>query len=412
MGEITTDYDAIVIGSGPAGLMAAGEIGKGNKRVLLLEKNKVLGKKLLISGSGQCNFTHDGDIKDFETRYGDNVKFLKKAFQVFDNQDAKRFFEAYGIALTIRENKKVFPKTQKSETIRDALVAHCKKYGVTIRCEQEVVSISKALDGYTVHLTDGTTYTSQYVIVATGGNTYPITGSTGAGYAFAEQLGHRIITPKPALTYVTTHEKQFVPLSGIAFPHASMRAWREDKLLFERQGSLLFTHKGVSGPLVLDSTRWLRAGDKLEVNFMYPQTYQEVRDAFAQAIANRGKEHILTYLTKTCGLIKSFATVVCQESGISEQLTCAQVTKVQREALVNTLTRTSLSISGLGGNHVAMVTAGGVHLKEVNPTTMESRKHKGLYFIGEVLDIDGDTGGYNIQAAFSMAHVCAQHITK
>lgn len=407
-----THYHTIVIGAGPAGLMAAGEIGRKNKKVLLLEKNKGTGKKLLISGSGQCNFTHDGNIEDFFEKYGNNQKFLKKAFSLFNNQDAMKFFESYGVALETRENKKVFPKSRKSQSILDALLLHCRKNNVQIKCDKQVVGIEVYDQVFTVETSDGKRYFANHVVVATGGKTYPVIGTTGDGYALAEKLGHAIVEPKPALTYVTTQEKSFVALSGIAFPGAAMSVWRDNKKLFERIGSMLFTHKGLSGPLILDSSRWIQAGDKLEMNFLYPESYETVRKQFANEIPTRGKEQIITYLTKERGLIKSFASLLCQLAEIEEDKSCARMSKEERERLVKLLTKCEFNVSGLGGLHVAMVTAGGVSLKQVNPTTMESRKQKGLYFVGEVLDIDGDTGGYNIQAAFSMAHVCARHITE
>lgn len=405
-------YHTIVIGGGPAGLFAAGEIGKSNKKVLLLEKNQMAGKKLLISGSGQCNFTHAGEIEDFFGRYGKNDKFLKKAFKSFTNQDAMKFFEKLGVALEIRENQKVFPKSKKSSSILEALLLHCRKNNVTIKYEKKVSHLS-VYDGiFTVETEDGKRYFSDHVIIATGGKSYPLTGSTGDGYGLAEMLGHVVVEPKPALTYVTTHEKDFAALSGIAFPNAWMSVWRDEKKMFEKTGSVLFTHKGLSGPLILDSTRWIEAGDKVILNFMHPRTFEEIRSCFAEEIPSRGKEQILTYLTKEQGLIKSFAQLICQLAKVEEDKVCARMSKEERESIVNLLTKCPFNVSGLGGFHAAMVTVGGVSLKQVNPTTMESRKQKGLYFIGEVLDIDGDTGGYNIQAAFSMAHLCASHVVK
>ena len=407
-------YDVIVIGAGPAGLMAAGEVAQTGKKVLLLEKNKSAGKKLLISGSGQCNFTHDGDMSDFENRYGDHYKFLKKAFSVFTNKQTMDFFKRYGVGFEIRENKKVFPNTRKSQTILDALLTHCRKNQVTIMYESQVIEMSNCDNLFKVTTATHTTYLSQAVVVATGGCTYPVTGTTGDGYELAKMLGHTVVNPTPALTYVTTHEKDFAVLSGIAFPNASMKAFRQntDKPLFERSGSLLFTHKGLSGPLILDSTRWIQAGDYLEVNFLNPQTFDSVKREFAEEITLRGKNQLITYLTKEKGLIKSFASLICTLASIDETIVCARLTKVQREELVRLLTKCRFNLSGLGGLHTAMVTAGGVSLKQVNPTTMESRKQPGLYFVGEVLDVDGDTGGYNIQAAFSMGYLCAQHIQK
>lgn len=405
-------YHTIVIGAGPAGLFAALHIAKNNKKVLLLEKNQSPGKKLLISGSGQCNFTHDGDLEAFFDKYGDKGKFLRKSFSVFDNQASMTFFESRGIPLEIRENQKVFPKSLKSQDILDVLLLECKKHNVDLGFQNEVCSIQKYDTMYTVETVAKKRYACDHVVIATGGKSYPHTGSTGDGYVFAKSFGHRIVEPKPALTYVTTHEKSYVPLAGISFPQASITLWRNNKKVLERKGSLLFTHKGLSGPVILDATRWIDPGDQISVNFMYPKSYEEVKKHFAETIPLLGKEQLITYLTKRQNLVKSFASIICQVAGVDETIPCARLTKEQREKVVLLLTKNLFNISGVGGLHAAMVTAGGVHLKEVNPTTMESRKQKGLYFIGEVLDIDGDTGGYNIQAAFSMGYLCAQHISK
>lgn len=402
-------YHTIVIGAGPAGLFAAQSIGKQNKNVLILEKNTQAGKKLLISGSGQCNFTHSGDIEAFFTRYGDQAKFLKKAFGNFTNQDAMQFFHKHGIGLDIRENGKVFPKSGKSQDVLDVLLLKCRKHNVQIKCNQAVKNISTYDKVFAIETTDGNRYFSNNVVVATGGMSYPHTGAQGDGYGFAESLGHTVVTPRPALTYVTTQEKEFAALSGIAVEHAQITVLRNQKQLKVREGSILFTHKGLSGPAILDSTRWIQQGDQLVVNFVYPSTFEQIRNQFTTSLDKCGKESILSYL-RTLELPKSFCQLLCDLNKINAQTPCARIIKKERELLVASLTKRVFNISGLGGLHVAMVTAGGVSLKQVNPTTMESRKLSGLYFVGEVLDIDGDTGGYNIQAAFSTANLCAEHI--
>lgn len=402
-------YNTVVIGAGPGGLFAAQMIGKKNKKVLLLERNKKVGRKLLVSGSGQCNFTHSGEMDVFLTRYGDNAKFLKKALSEFTNQQNIDFFESAGVATEVRENGKVFPKSAKSQDILDALLIKCKKNNVEIETEKEVIHVAEYDQIFAVETADGERYTSDHVVVATGGQSYPVLGCTGRGYEIAQGFGHKIIEPRPALTYVETEENYFKELSGVSFARAQMTVWREEKKVVERIGSLLFTHKGVSGPLILDGSRWMREKDTLTFNFVYPLCYEELKDQFAKEIPNRGSEQIYTYL-KFLELPKNFCKLLCDLAEISPETQCAKLSKVQRQKLVDQLTRCPVKIKNLGGFHIAMVTTGGVHLKEVNPTTMESRKQKGLYFIGEVLDIDGDTGGYNIQAAFSTAYICATHI--
>lgn len=405
-------YHTIIIGAGPAGLFAAQELGRQNQKVLVLEKNQEAGRKLLVSGSGQCNFTHSGSITDFFDRYGEHGKFIKKALVTLTNEDTIRFFENEGVATYTREeNNKVFPKSHKSTDIRGALLQSCKKHNVLMKYNQTVKMI-KVYDGiFTLETELGDRYFSDNVIIATGGKSFPHLGCTGDGYELASSLGHSIVEPRPALTYVTTHERNFCELSGISFKGAHITLWHDKKKITERVGSLLFTHKGLSGPVILDATRWIAPGDQITVNYLYPLGYEEVRKRFSEEIPARGKESIINYL-KNYDLPRSFCEVVCESVGISPEQICARLSKKEREELVTKLTRCEFNLSGTGGMHSAMVTAGGITLKEVNPTTMESRKQKGLYFAGEVLDVDGDTGGYNIQAAFSMGYLCAKSIVK
>ncbi|MGL4362650.1 MAG: NAD(P)/FAD-dependent oxidoreductase [Cellulosilyticaceae bacterium] len=404
-------YSAIVIGSGPAGLFAASQIAKKGLSVLLVEKNNQLGKKLLISGSGQCNVTHDCEIEDFFECYGDKKKFIQKALKSYTNTDLMLFLTSRGIALDIRENKKVFPKTGDSNTILDVLVNECLKYNVNIQTNTEVDSINYEKEIYSINVKNSDVcYQAENVVVATGGITFPKTGSTGDGYVWASDFGHNIINPRSALTYVTTKEKTFADLSGISFPNTHMTIMRDGKKIIDSIGSLLITHKGLSGPLILDSSRWIDSGDKIIINTLYPNSYENVQKQFAAEIPNMGTMRIITYLTKELNLIKNFANHICMIANIEVDTPCSRITKVQRTQILQLLTKLTFEVTGLGGTAVGMVTAGGVDLKQINPTTMESRKQKGLYFIGEVLDIDGNTGGYNIQAAFSTAYLCAKHI--
>lgn len=404
-------YHTIVIGAGPSGLFAAQELGRHNQKVIVLEKNQGAGKKLLVSGSGQCNFTHSGSITEFFNRYGDHGKFIKKALTAFTNEDTIRFFENEGVATVTRENNKVFPKSSKSKDILDTLLLACRKNNVLIKYNQAVKLIKVYDDIFTLETEDGTRYFSNHVVIATGGKSFPHLGCTGDGYVFASSLGHTVVEPKPALTYVTTHERAFCELAGISFKNAHITLWHDQKKVTERIGSLLFTHKGLSGPVILDATRWIVPGDQVTVNYLYPLTYEMARERFAKEIPDRGKELVMNYL-KAYDLPRSFCEVICQSLGIPLDQTSARLSKKEREELVAKLTKCEFNLSGTGGMHSAMVTAGGVALKQVNPTTMESRKQKGLYFVGEVLDVDGDTGGYNIQAAFSMGYLCAKSINK
>lgn len=404
-------YHTIVIGGGPAGLFAAQALGKSQKSILVLERNLKAGRKLLISGAGQCNFTHNGKIEDFFNCYDDKIKFLKKALMNYDNHRVMEFFEGLGVDYQIMPNDKVFPKSMKSQDVLDALLLACQKASVEIKYNQLVVNLSVYDNVFTVETKEGKRYFANHVILSTGGKSYAHLGSDGTGYLLAEKLGHTIVTPRPALTDVRLKTQKFKSLSGVSVQQVEVMIWHELKKVATYVGDLLFTHKGLSGPAIINSSRWMNDGDELTVNFLYPRTYESVREQFTKELAQRGKEEIMTYL-KQFKLPKALCQMLCELSEVDEHLSCAQVSKSQREGLVARLTKCPFEIDTLGGFHIAMVTTGGVKLKEVNPTTMESRKQKGLYFAGEVLDVDGDTGGYNIQAAFSTAMLCADSILK
>ena len=404
-------YHTIIVGAGPAGLFAAQALGQHRKSVLVLERNKRAGRKLLVSGAGQCNFTHDGPIEDFLDCYHNQAKFVKKALFSYTNKDTMRFFENLGVPYQVFPNQKVFPKSMKSEDVLGALLKACQMGNVQIEYGQTVAQINVYDGVYTVETEEGKRYFSDHVVIATGGKSYAQLGSDGKGYELAKSFGHTIIPPRPALTDVRLAQTPYKSISGVSVQDVALTIWREGKKVTDYVGDLLFTHKGISGPVIINSSRWMEPGDTLTINYLYPKTYEDIKQSFSTSLAQRGKEEVITFL-KPLKLPKNLIQILCQQIGLDEHTPCAQVNKQMREELVNILTRCPFTVEQLGGFHIAMVTAGGVHLKEVNPTTMESRKHKGLYFIGEVLDVDGITGGYNIQAAFSMGHLCAQHLVK
>lgn len=404
-------YNTIIVGAGPAGLFAAQILGKNKKKVLVLERNKRAGRKLLISGAGQCNFTHAGSIEDFLNCYHDQAKFIKKALYSFDNKQTMAFFESNGVPYQTFPNQKVFPKSMKSEDILNVLINACQKGNVEMAYNELVTQISVYDGVFTVETGSGKRYFGDHVIIATGGKSYPQLGSDGSGYHLAESLGHKIIPPRPALTDVRLANNPYREISGVSVQDVMVTIWRDGKKVKDNQGDFLFTHRGISGPAIINSSRWMEEQDVLTVNFLYPRSYDEIKALFAETLAQRGKEEVLTFL-KPFQLPKALVQMLCKQIKVDEHTACAQISKKVREELVVMLTKCPFKIESLGGFHLAMVTAGGVHLKEVNPTTMESRKQKGLYFVGEVLDVDGITGGYNIQAAFSMGHLCATHIAK
>lgn len=400
------EYDVIVVGTGPAGLFCAANLAPA--RVLVLEKMKLPGRKLLLAGSGQCNLTHAGDVKTFTGNYGDHGDFVKPSLMACSNRAVTEFFEQRGVPVFTNENGKVFPVSLRADDVLDALLSACDEAGVEINYSEGVKSISRDQDGYAAETSFGV-YRAKYVVIATGGMSYPGTGSTGDGYGFAESLGHTIAPPEPSLTPVYADDHPLRDLSGISLP-AKVSIWRDGKKLMTRAGDLLITRFGYSGPVILDASRWMRAGDLLRIGFtpLSPEETDALLKERTAASGGKQVQNLLSGLSCPDRLTRALTEL----SGIPEGTTGGQLTAKMRAALVENLTGFPVSISRMGDFHAAMCTAGGVSLAEINKKTCESKLAPGVFFAGEVMDIDGDTGGYNIQAAFSTGFVVAKTILR
>lgn len=402
-------YDLIVIGGGPAGLFCAIHVGKEKKKVLILEKMPTLAKKLLISGSGQCNITHDGDIKSFLTRYGDNGKFLQPALMNCKNTDLISYFSSHGVPLEVEPGGKVFPVSRNSTDILRVLIQDCHDSGVEIKTNEPVREVFHQDSIFHV-ITGNDEYTAHHLLIATGGCTYPATGSTGDGYAFAKSFGHHIISPGPALTSVMVKNSPFSVLSGISFADLTINLIREGKKIRTHTGDLLFTHIGLSGPGILDFSRYIMPGDILQVSFLPGLKAHDIRNALIERIAASGTKQVKSLLT-SFDLPDRFVRLLLEIAGIDQDLTAAHLSRTDRTTLIDLVTACPFPVSHLGGMHESMATRGGVNLSEIQSKTMESRLVSGLFFGGEVMDIDGDTGGYNLQAAFSTGYIAARTIS-
>jgi len=397
--------NVIIIGAGPAGLFTAIHC-KGLK-VIVLEKNATPGKKLLISGTGRCNLTHDCKLSEFFDHYGKNQRFLKTALYSFTNTDLIRFFNDHGLKTVVDKNGKVFPASQKAEDVLKVLLDVCKKHKIEIACNQQVTGIQKTDTGFEVKTNSGI-FTSRFLVITTGGMSYPATGSTGEGYHFAKQLGHSIVPPKPSLSPVFIRDYTMTAISGVSVQNKTVYLYRGDKKITEHSGDIGFTHKGLSGPGILDFSRNILSGDVLKVNFIDIRT-DDFRNELIKVSEKEGKTAIQTYLKKF-DLPRSLVLLVLQSINMEPETRLAEITKVQRNQLVAAFCEYPFTVEKVGGFNTAMVTAGGVSLDEIHPKTMESKLVPGLYFAGEVLDIDGDTGGYNLQAAFSTGFLVGQKI--
>lgn len=403
-------YDVVIIGAGPAGLFSAIHTACSKRRVLLLEKNTDPGKKLLLSGSGQCNITHNGEMRDFLARYGNQGKFLKPALFGFTNTDLIAFFGERGLVMVTEENGKVFPKTRRSDDVLATLIGECHGRGVILHCGDAVTSISRTPEGFEIKSMSMVSRAT-VLVIATGGASYPKSGSTGDGYRFAASMGQPVTEIAPALTPLLIRNFPFASLAGISFSGMHFSVWRAKKKIAEHTGDVLFTHLGLSGPGILDASREIQAGDEIMLSFVGTFNREEFTADLTRRIRESRDWQIGTILA-AYPIPERLNRKLLALSGIPEDLKGNHFSAEQRSRLITNCTQFPLTVTAPGGFSVAMVTRGGVALEGVNPKTMESTLIPNLYFVGEVLDIDGDTGGYNLQAAFSTAFLAGRSIKK
>lgn len=404
------NFDLIVIGGGPGGIFAAITASERGLKVGIIEKNKRIGNKILIAGSGKCNLTHTGEVKEFLTKYGENGKFLKKALNDFSPEDLKIFFLKNNLPLTlVEESGKFFPKTFSSLDVVELLKNKIRELKIEVILNYEIKKIEKKNSLF--YLTNNEIqYISKNILLATGGKSFPETGTTGDGYIYAKQLGHDIVPQQPALTPIYVKEYQFEELSGISFKNVKINIWKDNKKIVERKGVVLLTHTNFSGPGILDNSRYIEHESKLEINYVGVE-YEEFNKEIIEASNKDGKRTIKKHLLKY-SLPERFLKKILELVEVDESMKLSEISRSKREELARALTSNKMEILKVGNFKVAMATKGGVSLKDVNSKTMESKITEGLYFAGEVLDIDGDTGGYNIQAACSMGVLAGKSIKK
>lgn len=407
----------VVIGGGAAGLMAAVIAGREGAKVTLLEKMNFVGKKMGITGKGRCNITNASDMSEFIKNTPGNGKFLYGAYERFTNEDLLQLLHDAGLETKVERGGRVFPASDSALDVRNTFMKLMKHYGVDVHLEEPVKKILVA-DGVVIGVvTDKETYFADAVVIATGGKSYPATGSTGDGYILAAEVGHKITDIRPSLVPIVTEESWVKDLMGLSLKNVELSVVAKNKVQAKMFGEMMFTHFGITGPIVLSLShtvgKLMRKKNigviGLDINLkpaLSPETLdkrlQKDFDLYSKKQLINGMKDLLP---------SRLIPLIIELAGIDHQKPINQISKDERQQLGYMLQHMPLTVKGLRPVEEAIVTAGGISLKEFNPKTMESKLVEGLYGAGEVLDIDAFTGGYNLQAAFSTGYVAAMHIT-
>lgn len=405
-------HRVIVVGGGAAGMMAAIWSARNGNQVLLLEKNERLGKKLFITGKGRCNVTNGCDVEELFGKVVTNHRFLYSSFYSFTNADTMDFFESLGLPLKRERGERIFPVSDHSSDVIRVLTKEMDRLSVEVRLQTEVNSLivdEGQIKG--VRLKNGTTERADSVVVTTGGMSYPSTGSTGDGFRWAKDAGHKVTELSPSLVPVHIKEDWCPKMMGLSLRNTGFKAMCGKKKIYEEQGELLFTHFGISGPVVLSfsayAKKYLEKGIQIYLD-LKPAMSKEQLDG---RILRDFKENINKQFKNSLDdlLPKKMIPIIIERSAISPEKKVNEITKEERTRLVNLLKEFDLTVTGLGQWKEAIITKGGIAVKEIDPGTMESKLVKGLFFAGEILDLDALTGGYNLQIAWSTGYLAGQN---
>lgn len=400
----------VIIGGGPAGMMAAIKAAEKNE-VILVDGNEKLGKKLFITGKGRCNVTNSKDISEFFDNIPGNPYFLYSSLYSFTNEDTMNFFQSNGVKLKIERGNRVFPNSDKSSDIISALEKKLRSLGVEIILNSKVKDVNLTNNKIkSITLEDNSRLNGDHFILATGGKSYPQTGSTGDGYTFAKKCGHKIIEPFPALIPLMVSEDYISSLQGLSLKNVELKICENKKVLYKEFGEMLFTHFGISGPIVLTGSRIVNSRNNLKAIINLKPALS--LDELDKRIQNDFKKYINKDFKNSLDelLPQKLIDIIIKLSNIPPNKKVNEITKEERKNLVNLITNFTLNITRTRPIAEAIITAGGVDTKEVDPSTMKSKIIENLSFAGELIDVDANTGGYNIQIALSTGYLAGTNI--
>ena len=403
-----TDYDVIIIGGGASGMMASVFAARNGFKTLILDHNEKLGKKLYITGKGKCNLTNNSSVETHLNNIVTNSKFMYSALNSFTPQDVMQFFEDNGLKLRTERGNRVFPESDKSSDVIKTLEKTMQQYGVVVSLNQEIVSVSKA-DKFNILCSNNISYTCNSLIVATGGLSYSGTGASGLGYKIAKQFGHEVVEPRSALCPIVVKE-DIRELNGLSLRNVSL-TYKNGNKFFTEQGDLLFTFNSLTGPIALTLSSQINKfslkDTKLYLDLKPALSVEKLEEKFKREFIEYAKKDFKNYLSTL--LPTSFIDFFFNKTKIANKK-MSDFTREDRQILINMLKKFDFSIVSLDNINVSIVTSGGVSVKQINSKTCESKIIENLYFIGEVIDVDALTGGFNLQIAWSTGYVAGNSL--
>jgi len=406
-------FDVAIIGGGPAGIISAGRAGELEASVVLIEKNKNLGRKLLITGKGRCNITNkENNPREFIGKFGKNGKFLFSAFSRFGVEETINFFEKLNLKTKIERGGRVFPASDRSQDVLEALIGYLKKSNVKIKLNSEVKEIIKKDNKIEkIILVNNEEITANKFIISTGGKSYPGTGSTGDGYKWVKKLGHTITNLSPSLVPVIVKEKIVEELEGLSLKNVEISVYRENKKIDSRFGEAIFTADGMSGPIIIDMSKKigkeLPQNIKIKIDFKPALDFLKLDRRVQEDFRKDSKKMFKNSLNDL--LPQKLIPVIVKLSKINPDKKSSSITREERKKLLHLLKEFTLEVKSLATYDEAIITSGGIELNEIDQKTMKSKLIDNLYFAGEILDIDGPTGGYNLQTCWTTGYVAGEN---